>query len=74
MIIGVPDPWLSTLREGLKADVEAMDGWLAWRRERMGQSEVKTEMLKCWVGEGHTREQYSFTDLMSLQDRSRHNS
>lgn len=29
MMTGVPDPWLSTLRAGLKAEEEAIDGWLA---------------------------------------------
>lgn len=28
MMTGVPDPWLSTLREGLKAEEEAVEGWL----------------------------------------------
>lgn len=29
MMTGVPDPWLSTLREGLKAEEDAIEGWLA---------------------------------------------
>lgn len=29
MMTGVPDPWVSTLREGLKAEEDAMEGWLA---------------------------------------------
>lgn len=29
MMTGVPDAWLSTLREGLKADEDAIEGWLA---------------------------------------------
>lgn len=33
MMTGVPDPWLSTLRDGLKAE-EARKGWLSWRRGR----------------------------------------
>lgn len=29
MMTGVPDPWLSTLREGLKVDEHVMERWLA---------------------------------------------
>lgn len=29
MMTGVPDPWLSTLREGLKAEEDAIQGWVA---------------------------------------------
>lgn len=28
MMTGVPDPWLSTLRAGLKAEEDAIEGWL----------------------------------------------
>lgn len=34
MMTGVPDPWLSTLREGLKVDEHVMERWLAWGTER----------------------------------------
>lgn len=30
---GVPDPWLSMLRAGLKAEVDVMDGWLTYKEE-----------------------------------------
>lgn len=33
MMTGVPDPWLSTLRAGLKAEEDAIEGWLAWKME-----------------------------------------
>lgn len=29
MMTGLPDPWLSTLRDGLKAEEEDIEGWLA---------------------------------------------
>lgn len=33
MMTGVPVPWLSTLREGLKAEEDAIEGWPAWGME-----------------------------------------
>lgn len=28
MMTGVPEPWLSTLRDGLKAEDDVIEGWL----------------------------------------------
>lgn len=39
MMTGVQDPWLSMLSAGLKAEEEAMGGWLAWGKERKREDE-----------------------------------
>lgn len=45
MMTGVPDPWLSTLRAGLKAEEDAIEGWLAWGTER---AERNLTLRKGW--------------------------
>lgn len=42
---GVPDPWLSTLREGLKAEDEDIEGWLAWETDRTKKSPVRRNKI-----------------------------
>lgn len=36
MMTGVPDPWLSTLRAGLKAEDDT-EGWLTWETGESGE-------------------------------------
>ncbi len=47
MMTGVPDPWQSTLRAGLKAEEDAIEGWLAWREQRADRNLTRR---KRWRG------------------------